>query len=319
MCFRWNHPGRQVIPLSTGVVGLDIGSQSLKAAVLEKKEASFYLKQSHLSILSPDTLTPMQRADAIKKLLNEADITTTQCVTALSDMVVNSRWLRFDPSVAQELDTAIEWTIEEQAPRLLDTLYFDYQVFTGESTDSQDAYLDVLLVLCRKEYLDRHLEVLAQANLTPLFIEVNSHALERAYATFYPDESIDQVLVIEIGTSQMTFLFTVENQRGHSYSENVPDHIDLGSQLQKIQSIVNGLLVRYTHLRWTKILLLGTNHTLIAYLKEKLSEYYSFIVEVITISPYLFLDSGPPNKISEREFFSSLFLSLGLALRGLLI
>ncbi len=314
-----NHQGRQVIPPSTGVVGLDIGSQSLKAAVLEKKEAFFYLKQSHLSILSADTLTPAQRADAIKKLLYEADIATTQCVTALSDVVVNSRWLRFDPSVAQDLDTAIQWIIEEQAPRLLDTLYFDYQVFTGEPTDSHDAYLDVLLVLCRKEYLDRHLEVLAQANLTPLFIEVNSHALERAYTTFYPHESINQVLVIELGTSQMTFLFTMENQRSHSYSETVEDQIDLGAQLQKIQSIVNGLLVCYTHLCWTKILLLGTNHTLIACLQEKLSKHYSFVVEVITSSPYLFFDSGPPNQSSEREFFSSLFLSLGLALRGLLI
>jgi Tfp pilus assembly PilM family ATPase len=318
MYFMSSRQGGRVTPSSTGVVGLDIGSHSLKAAVLEKKEAFFYLKQSRFSVFSTDARTPVQRADAIKKLLNEADIGTTQCVTALSDVMVNSRWLRFDQSVAHDLETAIQWTIEEQAPRLLDTLYFDYQVFAGASTDSHEAYFDVLLVLCRKEYLDRHLEVLSYANLKPLFIEVNSHALERAYATFYPDEPIDQALIIEISASQMTFLFTAENQRCHSYSEKNIDQMDSTTRLQKIQRIVNELLLGHTNLRWKKILLLGANPTLIAFLQKELNDYYSLAVEVITLSPYLLFASAPPDEITEREIFSNLFLSLGLALRGCL-
>src|SRR5205085_1309042 len=101
------------------------------------------------------------------------------CVAALPDTLVNTKWIRLDCSAAENIEIAINLAVEEHIPYPLEAIYFDYQIFDSQQED--DNYLNVLLVACRKEHLDTRLEIIYQANLTPLFIEVNSHAVERAY------------------------------------------------------------------------------------------------------------------------------------------
>lgn len=300
----------------TRVIGLDIGSKTLKATMLEKKNTVFHVKKSGFLLLSSESFRQNQLVDEIKRLLNTADINITQCVTALSDILVSSRWLRFERTVVPDLEKVISGMLVEQIPHQLHPLYFDYQVF--ESSDvSQQAYLDVLLIVCRKKHLERRVEVLTQANLQPLAIEVNSHALERAYMTFYPDEWIQGALIIEITVSQLTFLFTGKNQKSHSYSEKREDKANSATLLQQLMRALNLLWLRYTQLSIKKIFLLSVNCELIEFLQLKLSDRYALTVEIIATScPRVVYSENQKNNPAKKRF-TDFFLSFGLALRGL--
>ncbi|WP_218813886.1 type IV pilus biogenesis protein PilM [Rickettsiella endosymbiont of Dermanyssus gallinae] len=196
------------------IIGLDIGYSSIKCVVLRwigGTSFPYELKNYSVKAIPSGAIGNNEvKSQAllttfIKELLEKAAIYSSYCVAALPDTLVNSKWIRLDCSAAENIEVAINLVVEEHIPYPLDAVYFDYQIFDNQQEDV--SYLNVLLVACRKAHLDARLDILHQANLTPLFIEVNSHAVERAYLHFYSSSMKEYFVLIDVGMAQLTLLF----------------------------------------------------------------------------------------------------------------
>ena len=303
------------------VIGLDIGCATIKCVVLKRgnSDVAYQFKNYSIGFVPPGSIennqikASSQLVARIKELLAEAAIPSAYCVAALPELLVSSKWIRIDSSATENLALAVNLAVEEHIPYPLDAIYFDYQVF---STQQDESYLNVLVVACRKEHVDARLEVIQQSNLIPLAIEINSHAIERAYTYFYPDSTAVPFLLIDVGTTQLTFLFSGANKKIISFSESV-DIAGKETLVQRIQRGMQALCLSYPYLSFSKLFFVGADYALLQFLVEKLDGSYGLETKIVA-SNGLFPGADTLNKEFISQF-PALFLSFGLALRGFTI
>ena len=305
------------------IIGLDIGYSSIKCVVLRWRGdtrvpyelKSYSIKTIPLSdIHNNDIKSNSLLTIAIKELLEKTAIHSRCCVAALPDTLVNSKWIRIDCSAAEDIDVAINLAVEEHIPYPLDAIYFDYQIFDNQQ-EQDVSYLNVLLVACRKEHLDARLDILHQANLNPLFIEINSHALERAYSHFYSSNATESCVLIDVGMAQLTILFLDQAKQLRNYSERMM-FSNNETVLQQIQRVINDIFLRHPYYKWDKLFFIGSNLPLLNFLVKKMHGFLGLNIATVAWETSLFsLDDL--NVKEFKKLFPSLFLSVGLALRAI--
>jgi Tfp pilus assembly PilM family ATPase len=302
------------------VIGLDIGSTAIRYVVLKRSRSNFAyeVKSYGLEPISSDVnenrsiTAHAQLAAHIRQLLTKTAITANYCVTALPDNLVKSQWVHIDDSARENFEIAIHLAVQEHIPYPCDAIYFAYQIFTAPQEEQNS--LNVLLVACRKEHLDARLDILYQANLIPLCIEVNSHALERACAYLYPYSLTESWVMIDVGTTQLTFLFFHVTRRVVSYSEHL-SIIDKELIFQQIQQCIALFCLRHPYYAFSELFFVGSNSELLQFLLVRFNSC-ALKSKIIACDKVLIYDKH----IHETEFsalFPCLFLSFGLALRGL--
>src|SRR5699024_8260150 len=80
----------------------------------------------------------------------------------------------------QEMEAHIELQTDQHVPYPAEELNLDFQVL-GPSEHSQGE-VDVLLVASRSENVDARIDALQKAGLTPKVIDIESYAMENAFA-----------------------------------------------------------------------------------------------------------------------------------------
>src|SRR5687768_11196319 len=105
------------------MVGLDIGSKTIKAVELVPDGAGFKLKAAGaigLGGVEIEHLTEEKDfaslAETIKKLFHDAKITGKDANIALSESQVFTRTLKFPLLTDQEIGSAVKWEAEEYIP-----------------------------------------------------------------------------------------------------------------------------------------------------------------------------------------------------------
>ncbi len=297
------------------VIGLDIATAAIKCVVLSDLGSSYHLthyciEANSIAHENNSVKTGAELVTSIKRMLARAEIAEKKCILALPDALVNSKWVRIDRSATENIEIAINLAVEKHIPYPPEAIYFDSQVF--EVFDQN--YLNVFLVACRKEQLDVRLEAIYQANLIPLFIEVNSHALQRAYTYLYPEHDDKSSLLLAIDTNHLTFLFLDKGRQIHSYSETVANFF-VKAIINKIHIHIKRFYLSYPYIKLNKFFLMGSNLQVLRALAKNFGDFYGLNVEIVGRNQLLSCAKNLNEKKLD-ELFPSLVLSYGLALRG---
>src|ERR1700733_938882 len=150
------------------VVGLDIGSNSIKAVELKRTKQGYELVSFGLEPLSPDTVVDGAIMDAplvasgIGTIFDRQDIKTKTVATSVSGHSVIVKRVLLPMMTEEELYDRIQSEASQHIPFDIADVNLDYQLL--ESVDSQ---MDVLLVAVKKDKILNHTNVLAQAGKTP--------------------------------------------------------------------------------------------------------------------------------------------------------
>ena len=142
---------------------------------------------------------------------------------------------------------------------------------------------------------------------------MSSSALERAYCFFYPDKMNENIILIDIGASQVALLFLNSSQTT-VYSENLFNILEQESILLQIKRCIKRYVLAYPYHSLRELFLIGSNISLLSYLLNKLDGFLELKIQIlkhqnrIKYSPRL-------NRINLEQKFLNLFLSYGLALR----
>lgn len=203
------------------VIGLDIGSSTIKAIKLKRHKSGyellgaeiFPLTSESIDDLDPETKTSLY-VNSIKKIIKQKNIGSKLVATAIPGDSAIIRFIKVPYMAYEELKNVIPYEAEQYIPLSMDQVVFDYQVLSEIEEENQKKML-VLLVAVKNETMNQHLDILKLAGVSPSVIDVDSFALYNAYTLNLQEESdtsvkADTVALINIG-AKFTNVTIVEN------------------------------------------------------------------------------------------------------------
>src|SRR5437867_6216462 len=133
------------------MVGVDIGSSSVKAVELQGKSGSFQLMSLGYESLEPDSVVDGQImelnsvSNAIANIFNEHKIKTTKVAAGVNGHSVIVKNIVLPQMTADELQESFAWHAEEHIPFDISDVNLDYHV-TGSTPDA----IHVLMAACKR-------------------------------------------------------------------------------------------------------------------------------------------------------------------------
>lgn len=186
------------------LVGLDIGSSSIKVVQLRKKGRQIELAALGLAELGPDAVVDGAIMDAlgissaIQRIFDENQIESGNVATSVSGTAVIVKRVNVAVGTEAELPGAVPAEAERQLSSSVSELNLTYQLL-GPAAAMRA--LDVLLVAARREKVSDYTGLLNQAGKVPVIVDVDALAVQNAFETAYPREPGRTVALLNIGAS----------------------------------------------------------------------------------------------------------------------
>jgi type IV pilus assembly protein PilM len=189
---------------ATSMVGLDIGSSSVKAVEISMKGNGQPFELTHLGVAKLPAEAIVQGAflnsgaiaETVREALDDGKIKSKNVAAAVCGHSVIVKKVSLPVMTRDELDEQIRWEAEQYIPFDVNEVNLDFQIL--ESTGGE-AQMDVLLVAAKKDLIDDYVQVINEAGLTPATIDVAAFAVENAYEANYDVNPEEVVALVNIG------------------------------------------------------------------------------------------------------------------------
>ncbi len=193
------------------MVGLDIGSKTIKIVELEKTRDSYKLKASGIigyKSSTPEHLSDDKEiavlSDVIRKLHKEAKIVSREVVVSIPETQVYTRMIRFPLLTDSEVASAVKWEAEQYIPFPIEEAVIDYQIIDkNENATPPQVY--VLLIAAPKLLVDRYVKLIGMCKLDLVAIETELVAIARSICP------IDQTVMVADFGARSTNIAIVKN------------------------------------------------------------------------------------------------------------
>jgi type IV pilus assembly protein PilM len=186
------------------LVGLDIGSSSVKAVELQRKGSALQLMSLGYENLQPDTVVDGQImelnnvSNVIVSIFNEHTIKTQRVAAGVSGHSVIVKNIVLPQMSEDELQESFSWHAEEHIPFDIADVNLDYQV-TGNASDA----LHVLMAACKSDKIANVKQAIQLAGKHPVIIDVDAFALQNCYEVNYQPRPGEVVALLNIGAATM--------------------------------------------------------------------------------------------------------------------
>ena len=155
---------------SKSIVGLDVGSSSVKAVELTIKGKSGNFELSHLGVAQVPPEAIVQGAflnssaitEAIREAIENAKIKTKNVAAAVCGHSVIVKKVSLPVMTRDELDEQIRWEAEQYIPFDVNEVNLDFQIL---ETATDDGQMEVLLVAAKKDLIDDYVQVITEASM----------------------------------------------------------------------------------------------------------------------------------------------------------
>ncbi|HKY34138.1 MAG TPA: type IV pilus assembly protein PilM [Candidatus Polarisedimenticolia bacterium] len=193
---------------SKSLVGLDIGTSSIKAVELKElgKGRGYQLANMGIEPLSPEAIVDGAIMDSglvvegIQNVFSRNKIKGSDVAISLSGHSVIIKKISLPVMNPDELAESIQWEAEQYIPFDVDDVNIDYQVLQG-STTAGEGNMDVLLVAVKKDKINDYMSVITQAGKNALVADVDVFALQNAYEINYEAVARKLIALINVGAS----------------------------------------------------------------------------------------------------------------------
>jgi type IV pilus assembly protein PilM len=243
------------------LVGVDIGSYSIKAVELKAKkkegEIQYDVKKIGYELLPHDAIVEGTIIDSaavvetIKLVFDENKITNKNVVISISGNSVIIKKIALPAMETEELAESIIWEAKHNIPYPYEETNVDYAILKP-APHAEDKNLDILLVAAKKDKIANYSNVISQARKNLDAIEVDVFALQNALEYNYPEiinqktvaminlgANITNVIIIDRGNPQ---LFRDLSIGGSFFTENLSK--DLNISFDDAEKVLKGLPVK---------------------------------------------------------------------------
>jgi len=187
------------------VVGLDIGSSSIKLVELSEGKTGYKLQGLGISPLPPEAIVDgalmdsVTIIDTIRELINSTKTKPKDVVTSVSGHPVIVKKITLPFMSEGELEESIKWEAERYIPFDINDVNIDFQIL-GSVAENPEV-MDVILVAVKKDIINDYVSVIIEAGLNPVIIDVDSFALENMLAINYEIGKEEAVVIANVGAS----------------------------------------------------------------------------------------------------------------------
>jgi type IV pilus assembly protein PilM len=186
------------------IVGLDVGSSSVKAVELSSRGKGKNFELTHLGVAQVPPEAIVQGAflnssaitEAIQEAVENAKIKTKNVAAAVCGHSVIVKKVSLPAMTRDELDEQIRWEAEQYIPFDVNEVNLDFQILESSDDEGQ---MEVLLVAAKKDLIDDYVQVISEAGLVPVAIDVAAFAVENAFEANYEASPSETIALVNIG------------------------------------------------------------------------------------------------------------------------
>ena len=177
------------------VIGLDIGSYSIKAVEIVNSFKSYEIANFYEKIIPDQEDIPLDALvpQCMEQLFQENNLEADRIITAMPGQFISSRVMSFGFSDPRKIHTAIMSEVEDEVPFSMDDMIVDHQVL-GPLGDKTVA----LVVMTRKAFLKSFLDLLQRIKIDPKLVDVDSLAFYNL-SSYMPAAPKEVYGLIDIG------------------------------------------------------------------------------------------------------------------------
>ena len=258
---------------SKDMIGLDIGSSSVKMAHVKSVGLDNRLKKFGVAPLPADSIVDgaiMDQSaviDGIQRVMRDLKIREKEVAISLSGHSVIIKKVQLATTTTEELEESIQWEVEQYIPFDIKDVKIDFHVIGPLKDDPTK--MDVLLVAAKTDLINDYISVVKEAGLVPRIVDIDSLAVGNAFELTHPVSDEQVPMVVNIGASFMNInvlhagvplftrdvpmgggMYTSEIQKQMAVSYELAEEYKIGKKdpgdraekLEEIMKIVSNLL-----------------------------------------------------------------------------
>ncbi len=191
---------------SQDVIGIDIGSYSVKIVYFKKEAGELKLKSwGHIPIEAKADASPEERrqqsVNRLRAFMIEKGLKVQNAAVSISGNAVIVRYVKFPLLTKDELRSTLATEAEPFIPFDINEVQLGFHVL-NEITEDGQKKMETVLVAAKKEAVQERVDVLDELKLKPSIIDVDSFAIENVHeATTDPNSQMGSTLYLNIGHS----------------------------------------------------------------------------------------------------------------------
>jgi len=209
------------VPKKNQLVGLDIGSHSIKLVEINDGKRGKELKSFGIIGLPKDTIVEgtvreMEIvASAIKNLFKNLNIKNKNICTSISGFSVIVKKITINKKDESELEAGIQEEAEQYIPFDISDVNLDYEILYEAGGDSEtpegenreqekedDGLMDVMLVAAKKDIIEDYVSLIHLAGLNPAIMDVDAFSLQNTFEITSGEET-DCYAIVSIGAEEL--------------------------------------------------------------------------------------------------------------------
>jgi type IV pilus assembly protein PilM len=233
---------------SKTILGLDIGTSSVKLVELEPSSGGYRMTRFGYASVAPEAIVQgsfmnaSAITDAVREAYESGGFKSKDVASSVSGHSVIVKQISLPSQSQSELDETIKWEAEQYIPFDINEVHLDYQIIRNEPVDGQ---MDVLLVAAKKDLIDDYVNVIGDAGLNLAIMDVDAFALGNLYEFNYEPSQDSAVALVDIGASVINInvmngnvpVFTRDiTSGGNQYTEEVQKTLSISfEEAEKIK------------------------------------------------------------------------------------
>lgn len=195
--------------MASPCVGLDIGSSAIKAVILDVGRRGTRLVQFGIEYLPPQAIVDgalMDRAavvEALDRLKSALGIGKRPVAAAIAGHSVIVKKIQVASMSRDALAERIPGEAEQHIPFKRDEVDIDYQVVgPRDAGKTSGGTMEVILVAAKKEMIADYAQVIRDAKLQPVIMDVAAFSVQNAFEAAYADvKQTGAVALVHLGSA----------------------------------------------------------------------------------------------------------------------
>ena len=187
------------------VLGLDIGSSSVKLVQLKEKKDGYQLAAFGAAPLPPEAIVDgalmnsSAIVEAIQGLLSEQRVKAKDVAIGVRGHSVIIKKIQMPRMGQEELDESIQWEAEQYIPFDVKDVNIDTQILSPDGDAA--GQMDVLLVAAKKDMIADYTSVCAEAGLAVTVVDVDAFAVQNAFEANYEPAAGETIVLVNVGAA----------------------------------------------------------------------------------------------------------------------
>lgn len=252
------------------VIGLDIGTTSIKVAELDVSKKSATLLAFGIASTPAQTYTGGEISDpqaigmAVRGLLTKIKTKRKNAATGLGGTSVIVKKITIPKMEEKLIAEQIRWEAEQYIPYDINEVNLGYEILKGSGASNDN--MDLLLVAAVQAHVFKYAETVAAAGLNLSILDVSGFALANCFKRNYGEMAGQTVALLNIGAGASTmtvldnsevvfcrdipvggFNYTLDLQKGLNMSQEEAEAIKLSASSGQAVPNEAATIIQSTH------------------------------------------------------------------------